>query len=164
MCFPELDREQQHRLLVRHFESVGMTLIEMALCWWASDSRLHPLYRIEGLEHLREALDRGKGVIIAVGLALVAVVAVIVFAVTRKGEEPAPIIINNIGTQEPATGTPDVIVKDDPEQEKDLSADYADGVERLRKRVHRIAEQAGSGITAPDAEQMEQLRSLGYVQ
>jgi hypothetical protein len=55
-------------------------------------------------------------------------------------------------------------LKDDPEQEKDLSAEYADGVERLRKRVHRIAEQAGSGITAPDAEQMEQLRSLGYVQ
>ncbi len=55
-------------------------------------------------------------------------------------------------------------LKDDPEQEKDLSDDYVDGVERLRKKVHRIAEQAGSAAAAPDAEQMEQLRSLGYVQ
>jgi hypothetical protein len=45
--------------------------------------------------------------------------------------------------------------KDDPEQENDPSDDCADGVERLRKKVHRIAEQAGSGIAAPDAEQME---------
>jgi arylsulfatase A-like enzyme len=55
-------------------------------------------------------------------------------------------------------------LKDDPDQEDDLSADYADGVERLREKVHRIAEQAGSTVAAPDAEQMEQLRSLGYVQ
>jgi arylsulfatase A-like enzyme len=55
-------------------------------------------------------------------------------------------------------------LKDDPEQENDLSADYAEGVERLRKKVHRIAEQAGSAASTPDAEQMEQLRSLGYVQ
>lgn len=67
MCFPELDPAQQHRLLTRHFESVGMTLIEMGLCWWAPDARLHPLYRIEGLEHLREALRLGKGVIMLTG-------------------------------------------------------------------------------------------------
>jgi arylsulfatase A len=55
-------------------------------------------------------------------------------------------------------------LKDDPGQEKDLSADYADGVERLQKKVRQIAERTGSGIAAPDAEQLEQLRSLGYVQ
>jgi arylsulfatase A-like enzyme len=55
-------------------------------------------------------------------------------------------------------------LKDDPEQENDLSSDYPDGVERLRKKAHRIAEQAGSSAGVPDAEQMEQLRSLGYVQ
>jgi arylsulfatase A-like enzyme len=55
-------------------------------------------------------------------------------------------------------------LKDDPEEENDLSDDYPDGVERLRKKVHRIAEQAGSSASGPDAEQMEQLRSLGYVQ
>jgi arylsulfatase A-like enzyme len=55
-------------------------------------------------------------------------------------------------------------LKDDPGQETNLSADYADGVERLQKTVRRIAERTGSGIAAPDAEQLEQLRSLGYVQ
>ena len=55
-------------------------------------------------------------------------------------------------------------LKDDPEQERDLSADYADGVARLRERVRRIAEQGAEGSARPDAEQLEQLRSLGYVQ
>jgi arylsulfatase A-like enzyme len=55
-------------------------------------------------------------------------------------------------------------LKVDPEQENDLSAEHPDGVERLRKEVHRIAEQAGSNAVGPDAEQVEQLRSLGYVQ
>jgi arylsulfatase A-like enzyme len=55
-------------------------------------------------------------------------------------------------------------LKDDPGQERDLSADYADGVARLQKKVRKIAARTGSGIAAPDAEQLEQLRSLGYVQ
>jgi arylsulfatase A-like enzyme len=55
-------------------------------------------------------------------------------------------------------------LKDDPGQERDLSGDYADGVERLQKKVRQIADRTGSGIAAPDAEQLEQLRSLGYVQ
>ena len=55
-------------------------------------------------------------------------------------------------------------LKDDPEQEADRSAEYADGAERLRQKVHRIAESGASDATGPDAEQLEQLRSLGYVQ
>ncbi len=67
LCFPELDPLQQRRLLQRHFESLGMTLIEMGLCWWASDARLEPLFQIDGLEHLRAAQQRGKGVIMLTG-------------------------------------------------------------------------------------------------
>ena len=55
-------------------------------------------------------------------------------------------------------------LKDDPEQEHDRSAEHVKGVEGLRKQVHKIAESSGSGAAAPDAEQLEQLRSLGYVQ
>ena len=55
-------------------------------------------------------------------------------------------------------------LKDDPEQEHDLSADHADGVARLREKVRRMAEQGAGGGAGPDAEQLEQLRSLGYVQ
>lgn len=67
LCFPELDPMQHRQLLRRHFESLGMTLIEMALCWWAPDERLEPLFEIEGLEHLRAAQRRGKGVIMLTG-------------------------------------------------------------------------------------------------
>jgi arylsulfatase A-like enzyme len=55
-------------------------------------------------------------------------------------------------------------LKDDPEEEKNLAADHADGVERLREKVHRIAEKGATAAGGPDAEQLEQLRSLGYVQ
>jgi arylsulfatase A-like enzyme len=55
-------------------------------------------------------------------------------------------------------------LKDDPEQENDLAADYADGVARLQKKVRQIAARTGPDLAAPDAEQLEQLRSLGYVQ
>ena len=55
-------------------------------------------------------------------------------------------------------------LKDDPEQEADRSGEHVKGVEGLRKQVHRIAESSGLDAAAPDAEQLEQLRSLGYVQ
>ena len=55
-------------------------------------------------------------------------------------------------------------LKDDPEQEADRSDEHVKGVEGLRKQVHRIAESTGSDTASPDAEQLEQLRSLGYVQ
>ena len=52
----------------------------------------------------------------------------------------------------------------DPEQEHDRSAEYADGVERLRKKVRQIAEQGAGEGGGPSAEELEQLRTLGYVQ
>ncbi len=67
LCFPAWDDAQRRQLLRRHFESLGMTLIEMGLCWWASDARLEPLFEIEGLEHLQAALQHGNGVIMLTG-------------------------------------------------------------------------------------------------
>lgn len=61
MCLPELDLRERRRLLRRHFESLGCAVYETGLVWWASDARLRRLIRFEGVEHLRDALARGRG-------------------------------------------------------------------------------------------------------
>jgi KDO2-lipid IV(A) lauroyltransferase len=66
-CFPELPVAEREQLLRKHFESLGIGLLELALFAWASDARLHRLARVEGLEHLQAALSRGRGVILLTG-------------------------------------------------------------------------------------------------
>ena len=55
-------------------------------------------------------------------------------------------------------------LKADPAQEKDLAAGHADVVGALREQLQRVAQGAGRAGSGPDAAQLEQLRSLGYVQ
>jgi arylsulfatase A-like enzyme len=53
-------------------------------------------------------------------------------------------------------------LKADPLQEKDLAAERPDVTASLREQLRRLTE--GAGRAGPDAAQLEQLRSLGYVQ
>lgn len=62
-CFPELDVDARERILRGHFESLGIGLAETALCWFADNRRLARLAQMEGLEHLRDALSAGHGVL-----------------------------------------------------------------------------------------------------
>jgi KDO2-lipid IV(A) lauroyltransferase len=64
MCLRDLDETQRERVLVEHFESLGCSLFETGLVWWASDARLRRLVRVEGLEHLQAALRQGRGVLV----------------------------------------------------------------------------------------------------
>jgi KDO2-lipid IV(A) lauroyltransferase len=64
LCFPELSPAERDALATRHFEALGMMLIEMGLGRWASDARHLKMARLDGLEHLNDALNRGKGVIL----------------------------------------------------------------------------------------------------
>ncbi len=52
------------QLALRHFESLGISLMEMALGRWASDKKLCSMTTIEGAEHIRETIDDGYGVIL----------------------------------------------------------------------------------------------------
>lgn len=64
LCFPELAHAERERLLLEHFRSVGVGLFETAVSWWSSDARIRSLTRLEGEEHLRAALARGRGAIL----------------------------------------------------------------------------------------------------
>ncbi len=64
LCFPDRDAAERRRLVREHFRAMGAALFETPFGWWADDSRLQPLVGIEGLEHLKTALDRGKGALL----------------------------------------------------------------------------------------------------
>jgi KDO2-lipid IV(A) lauroyltransferase len=64
LCLPELSPDERKRLVRRHFESLGCTLLETGLAWWADEQRLRQLVHIEGTEHLHKALARGKGALV----------------------------------------------------------------------------------------------------
>src|SRR5256886_8637501 len=64
LCFPELPAQARERLLDRHFESLGIALLEIPLAWWLSPARLARIVHVEGAEHLRAAVARGRGVIL----------------------------------------------------------------------------------------------------
>ena len=64
LCLPELSEQQRERVLDEHFEALGMGLCESAMTWWGSDAEIARLSRIVGLEHLRAALEAGRGAIL----------------------------------------------------------------------------------------------------
>ena len=64
LCFPELSDRERLALLREHFKSLGMGVVETAMCWWTPANRLQSLVHVEGLENLQRALQRGKGVIL----------------------------------------------------------------------------------------------------
>jgi KDO2-lipid IV(A) lauroyltransferase len=64
LCLPELGPAEREALITRHFESLGIGLLESAMTWWSRDARIDALSEIRGLEHLDAALARGKGVIL----------------------------------------------------------------------------------------------------
>lgn len=64
LCFPDLSPSERDALAHEHFKALGMTLIEMGLGRWASDRHLLSIMKLEGIEHVHDALASGKGVIL----------------------------------------------------------------------------------------------------
>jgi KDO2-lipid IV(A) lauroyltransferase len=63
-CFPQLDAQQQARLVRSHFLSLGQGVVETALCWWGREKQLRQKYLLLGEQHLENARGRGKGVML----------------------------------------------------------------------------------------------------
>lgn len=64
-CFPLLTPQQNRELLQEHFEQVGMGLVEMGISWWYDDQRFDRLVVIKGLDNLKRALQKNRGIIFA---------------------------------------------------------------------------------------------------
>ena len=64
LCLPELSEGEREKLLNAHFASLGIALLEIPFAWWSSPARLEKLLHIEGVEHLRAAQSRERGVIL----------------------------------------------------------------------------------------------------
>jgi KDO2-lipid IV(A) lauroyltransferase len=64
LCFPDLSHDERNALARRHFAALGMSMIEMGLGRWARDERLTAMTQIEGVEHVLEAINEGRGVIL----------------------------------------------------------------------------------------------------
>ena len=67
LCFPELDAADRERLLHRHFAALGIGVFEFARAWWGSVAPLRRGLVLEGLEHIRQAREGGRGVILVSG-------------------------------------------------------------------------------------------------
>jgi len=67
LCFPGLSSGEREQILAEQFCSIGIGVMEMAMSWWSPDERLKGLARVDGLQHLQAALDRGRGVLLLCG-------------------------------------------------------------------------------------------------
>jgi KDO2-lipid IV(A) lauroyltransferase len=64
ICFPLLSEEGREALLMDHFHSLGIGIVMIGFAWWAKDGKLESLVEIEGIEHLKQSLDKDRGVIL----------------------------------------------------------------------------------------------------
>ncbi len=64
LCFPKLGEREREQLVRSSFSSLGMMLFEIPLAWWGREALFRRLASVEGIEHLHEALARGRGVIL----------------------------------------------------------------------------------------------------
>ena len=67
LCFPDLDRVAQRRLLRATMRDTVAGALETLRAWFAPASALRGEFEVHGLEHLRAALAGGRGVLLVTG-------------------------------------------------------------------------------------------------
>ncbi len=67
LCFPGLPAPERAALVRRHFESLGMTIMEHGLSWWASEELVRERVEVIGAENLQKAVATGRGVVMLTG-------------------------------------------------------------------------------------------------
>lgn len=64
VCFPNLDESEREKLVHEIFESGGISIVETAISWIGGEGSVQDQVEIEGLDHLRQAQEEGRGVIL----------------------------------------------------------------------------------------------------
>jgi len=63
-CFPNMQPHEVDELLKANFHALARAVFETAWCWGMSRKRFGRLSRVEGLDHLLEAEEAGRGVLV----------------------------------------------------------------------------------------------------
>ncbi len=66
-CFPEKSDVERERIKRACYRNIGISLIEMAICWWWPAERLRALVEVRGREHVDTLRAEGRGVILLTG-------------------------------------------------------------------------------------------------
>lgn len=66
-AYPELSDSEISQLNKKAFKSLGISIFEMGVAWFADSNSLKQRCQIEGKEHLDNAMARGKGAILLTG-------------------------------------------------------------------------------------------------
>lgn len=64
LCFPTLDAAQQAAMVREVFIQNGIGFFEIAWAWWARPEEVAGRYDVEGLQHLQDAKEGGRGVVL----------------------------------------------------------------------------------------------------
>lgn len=87
LCFPDLSVPERELWVRRHFQTMGITLLDYGLLWFGSRRRIHAVSELIGEEHLRAAREAGRNVIIMTGHS-----AALDFGPMKLGEAGYPMI------------------------------------------------------------------------
>lgn len=67
LCFPNLNKQEQQKLVKANMISYGKAIFETTLALFASDKKISKLYTINGAQNALDALEKKRGVILLCG-------------------------------------------------------------------------------------------------
>ena len=67
LCFPKQSAAARKQLLRKHFESLGMGVVECAMAYWTAPHKLAGLLQIKGKEYLEQAISKQQGTLMLSG-------------------------------------------------------------------------------------------------
>ena len=58
---------RREKIKTECYQNIGISLMEMAMCWWWSEDKLKQLVEIRGQENIEKELAADRGVILLTG-------------------------------------------------------------------------------------------------